>query len=146
MVVEGCTFIGGVASVAFVGVDGAVVRKNLFYKPQRWVVRILQETRQPGFVRSRNGVFSENFVVFEISWASGGFNVGNGTEPSTFAFSKNYWFCSDDPHRSKPTTPVTEVGGVYGVNPEVSIDAEGRLRFAGTSPLRLLGLYSSGRD
>jgi len=146
LVVENCTFIGGVASVAFVGVDGAVVRKNLFYKPQRWVARILQETRQPGFVRCRNGEFSDNFVVFESSWASGGFNVGDGTEPNTFAFSKNQWFCSDDPRRSKPTTPVSEVGGIYGVDPEVSIDAEGRLRFASTSPLRVLGLDSSGKD
>lgn len=41
IVVEDCTFIGSMAPVAFVGVDGAVVRFNTIYRPSRWVLRIL---------------------------------------------------------------------------------------------------------
>ena len=58
--VEGNTFIGGGAAVAFVGVDGAVVRYNTIYHPDRWVIRILQETTEPGFVACRNGRFERN--------------------------------------------------------------------------------------
>src|SRR5262249_8299152 len=43
--VEENLFVGGMAPVAFVGVDGAVVRRNTIYRPQRWALRILQETR-----------------------------------------------------------------------------------------------------
>ena len=41
--VEGCTFIGGKSAIAFVGVDGAVVRYNTFYHPEQYSIRILQE-------------------------------------------------------------------------------------------------------
>src|SRR5262249_7493119 len=46
--VEDCTFIGSMAPVAFVGVDGATVRHNTIYRPGRWAFRILQETRAEG--------------------------------------------------------------------------------------------------
>ena len=45
--VEDCSFVGSLAPVAFVGVDGAVVRHNTIYRPRRWAFRILQETRGP---------------------------------------------------------------------------------------------------
>jgi hypothetical protein len=51
--VEGCRFVGSLSPVAFVGVDGAVVRYNTIYQPERWVVRILQETTEADFVPSR---------------------------------------------------------------------------------------------
>ncbi|MFO0893090.1 MAG: right-handed parallel beta-helix repeat-containing protein [Isosphaeraceae bacterium] len=51
--VEDCTFVGSMAPIAFVGVDGAVVRHNTLYRPRRWAFRILQETREPGFAPSR---------------------------------------------------------------------------------------------
>lgn len=140
LLVEGCTFVGGVAAVAFVGVDRALVRKNLIYNPQRWAIRILQETREAGFVKCRNGVFAENVVVFESAWASGGVNVGDQTAAGTFQFDRNFWFCSDNVKKSKPLLPTAEKGGVYGVDPMVTIDGEGRLNLAPDSPLRKLGL------
>jgi hypothetical protein len=48
--VEGNTFVGSSAPVAFVGVDGAVVRFNTIERPGRWALRILQENKAPGFV------------------------------------------------------------------------------------------------
>jgi len=41
--IEGCTFIGSETPIAFVGVDGALVRFNTFYRPRKWFARILQE-------------------------------------------------------------------------------------------------------
>lgn len=116
--VEGNRFTGSVAPVAFVGVDGAVVRFNTFEQPGRWALRILQENRAAGFVACRGGSFTDNLVVFESSrWAEGGVNVGPGTAPDTFSFARNWWYCSDRPARSQPRLPVKEEGGVYGRSP-----------------------------
>jgi hypothetical protein len=65
--VEGNTFIGSSAPMAFVGVEGAVVRFNTIYRPKRWALRILQENNAPGFVPARNGEFTDNLVVFHSS-------------------------------------------------------------------------------
>jgi hypothetical protein len=106
------------APVAFVGVDGAVVRYNTFEQPGRWALRILQENRSAGFTGCRNGSFTDNLVVFESSrWAEGGVNVGPGTAPETFTFARNWWYCSDRPARSQPRLPVPEQDGVYGRDP-----------------------------
>ena len=43
--VEDCTFIGSMSPIAFVGVDGAIVRHNTIYRPSRWGMRILQESQ-----------------------------------------------------------------------------------------------------
>ena len=138
--VEGCTFVGGTAPLAFVGVDGAVVRFNTIYRPGRWALRILQETRAPGFVPSRNGVFTDNIVVFRSdAWAEGGVNVGTGTAPGTFTFARNVWYCLDDPARSRPTLPAPERGGVYGKDPRFRSPERGDLRLQAGSPAAKAG-------
>jgi len=116
--VQGCTFMGSAAPIAFVGVDGARVRFNTLYMPERWAIRILQETRVPGYVPSRRGVFEDNLVYFKTpNWASGGVNIGDMTEPSSFTFARNHWFNTSAPEHSRPTLPTAEKDGVYGVNP-----------------------------
>lgn len=127
--VEGNTFVGSLSPVAFVGVDGAVVRFNTFYRPQRWLIRILQETTAPGFVPCRGGHFTDNLVAFHSGeWSAGGVNVGANTAPSTFQFARNWWFCLDAPARSRPTLPVAETDGVYGRDPQFRDPAAGDLR------------------
>lgn len=112
--VEGNTFIGS-TPVAFVGVDGAVVRFNTIERPNRWALRILQETKAPGFVACRNGEFTDNTIVFDSTrWSEGGVNIGSGTAPATFKFARNWWYCADSPERSRPRLPTTEVDGQYG--------------------------------
>jgi hypothetical protein len=119
--VEGNTFVGSAAPVAFVGVDGAVVRFNTIERPGRWVLRILQETKAPGFVPCRNGEFSDNTVVFDSAhWSEGGVNIGAGTAPETFKFARNWWYCADNPERSRPRLPTAEVDGTYGRAIEVA--------------------------
>jgi hypothetical protein len=118
IVVEGNTFTGGMAALAFVGVDGAKVRYNTIQRPARWVFRILQETKAPGFVPTRNVEFSDNVVVFESSrWSEGGVNIGGGSAPETFKFARNWWYCADRPDRSTPKLPTKETDGVYGKDP-----------------------------
>lgn len=143
--VEGNTFIGGGAAVAYVGVDGAVVRFNTIYQPKRWALRILQETREPGFVPSRNGEFTDNIVAFHSSaWAEGGVNIGSGTAPETFRFARNWWYCLDEPARSRPKLPVAEVDGIYGQSPQFRNAAQGDLRLPANSPARHAGAEAFG--
>jgi len=116
--VEGCAFVGCEAPVAYVGVDGAVVRYNTFYRPSKWIARILQETTAEGFVPCRKGRFERNLVVFRRADVSTFVNIGPHTQPETFTFADNLWYCEDRPQASKPELPVAESGGVYGVDPE----------------------------
>jgi hypothetical protein len=133
--VEGNTFIGCGAPVAFVGVDGAVVRFNTIYRPKRWALRILQENNATRFVPSRNGEFTDNVVVFHSSeWASGGVNIGANTAPQTFKFARNWWYCLDEPSRSQPQLPMRETDGVYGQPVKFRDAANGDLRIASDGP------------
>jgi formylglycine-generating enzyme len=138
--VEGNTFIGGGAPVAFVGVDGASVRFNTIYHPKRWAVRILQENGEPGFVPSRKGEFSDNLVAFNSrDWAEGGVNIGPGTAPDTFTFARNWWYCLDDPARSQPKLPVEETGRVCGKDPLFRDVEHGDVRLQPGTPANRVG-------
>jgi hypothetical protein len=138
--VEGNRFIGSEAPLAFVGVDGAVVRYNTIYRPRKWVMRILQETTAEGFTACRNGEFSHNIVVFRSdAWSEGGVNVGPGTEPSTFKFEGNAWFCEDAKERSKPKLPAAESKGTYGADPLLKDPEKGDLDVRDDSPIRRAG-------
>lgn len=125
LTVEGNTITGSQAAFAFVGVDGAVVRFNTIYRPGKWLARILQETRDPSFVPCRNGVLSDNLILFlRDNWSENGVNTGGGTAPDTFRFQGNFWYCLDSPAHSRPRLPVAEEGGVYGVDPMLDPEAK----------------------
>lgn len=140
IVIEGCTFSGSEAPIAFVGVDGATVRFNTFYRPRKWFLRILQENREPGFVPCRNGEFSDNLVVWSTSEiASPPVNVGDATAPDMFTFARNYWYCVDAPERSVPKLPVAEADAKGGADPMFRDVAKGDFRLAETSSARSHG-------
>jgi hypothetical protein len=135
LVVEQCVFDGCQTAVAFVGVDGAIVRFNTIYRPGRWAMRILQETTDPAFVPSRGGVFEDNVVVFRSDrWSEGGVNVGPRTAPETFRFARNVWYCEDRLERSRPTLPTQEVDGLVGVDPMFKDAEKGDLTLKPGSP------------
>lgn len=126
--VEGCIFVGSQAPLAFVGVDDAVVRYNTIYRPDKWVLRILQETTEPGFAPCRHGRFERNLVVFRRADVAIPVNIGPHTAAETFVFADNLWYCEDRPQSSRPALPAAETGGVYGVDPQLTTLDEGRLR------------------
>ncbi len=113
--VEDCEFTGSMAPIAFVGVDGAIVRYNTFMNPGRWVVRILQENQNGTLTPCRNGVFANNRITFKSSLAMA-VNIGGDTEPKSFRFEKNAWFCADAPAetRARLQLPFDEAAGSYG--------------------------------
>ncbi len=147
IIVEDCTFIGSSSPIAFVGVDGAIVRRNTIYRPTRWVARILQESRGAQFTPCRNGQFIGNLVAFRSDEVRTTVNVGGGTEASSFTFSGNYWYCFDNPRRSdRINLPVKETRGRYGQDPEF-VDAErGDLRLKSSSPVKDAGVRKTTRN
>jgi nitrous oxidase accessory protein NosD len=116
--VEGCTFFGGEAPIAFVGVDGAVFRYNTVFDPGKWICRILQERPEPRFTPSRNGILERNIFVFKATSMGEGVNVGRGTKPETFVFKDNLWFAMDNPSASTLRLPTAEQGGMHGIDPK----------------------------
>jgi hypothetical protein len=106
--VEDCEFIGGGAAVAFVGVDGAVVRYNTIYRPTRWAIRILQENNDPRLVNSQGGKFVNNVVAFRADEIRSILNVGANTLPETFTFSDNVWHCLDRPAETRRLVNLPE--------------------------------------
>jgi hypothetical protein len=133
--VEGCTIIRGEAAIAFVNVDGAVVRYNTIYRPEKYAVRILQERVGSGFIPCRLGTFENNVVTFRSEkWLDGGINVGKDTAPKSFRFAGNLWYCEDRPARSEPKLPTVETKGVVGKNPQFTDPAKGDFSFPADSP------------
>ena len=139
--VEDCTFSGGDAAVAFVGCDGATVRHNVIYRPRRWVLRILQETRAEGFVPCRNGVFEHNVVVFRSDELRAAVNIGPGTYAQSFRFAHNVWYCADAPATTASLVklPVREAGGLYGTDPKLRDPQARDFRFERKGALREAG-------
>lgn len=145
--VEDNTFIGSMAPIAFVGVDGAKVRYNTIYRPTRWVIRILQENQDDEFVPCRNGWFSNNVIAFRADEISTIVNVGGKTAPETFRFAKNHWFCIDNPGRSTPRgLPVEETDGSYGENPRFVDEAKLDLGLKSTTPVRDAGVRTNQEE
>jgi hypothetical protein len=143
IVVQDNYFVGSQSPIAFVGVDGAVVRYNTIYRPARWVVRILQESQGEAFVPCRDGLFTNNLILFRADEISSIVNVGPATAPKTFRFAQNHWYCIDAPQRSdRLALPVAEVDGIYGVDPQLRAPERGDLRPRASSPLRDVGVRS----
>ena len=134
LVVEDCVIVGSTAPFAFVGVDGAILRRNTLYRPRKWFARILQETTDKAFVPCRNGVFEDNLIAYRSDEISTPFNIGPGTASATFRFARNYWFCLDEPTRRSPATPAKEDAPRGGADPQFRDPARGDFRLKPGSP------------
>ena len=106
---------GSPCAAAFVGVDGAEFSNNTILYPTKWIFRILQETREPGFAPCRNVLIKNNRITFRRSQVQTDINLSDGTAPETFRFESNHWLAEDRPDRSQPILPTQEIAGTYGV-------------------------------
>jgi hypothetical protein len=139
--VSDCSFLGSMSPIAFVGVDGALVEHNTFYRPTRWLFRILQENQGEQFAPCRNGRFKNNLVVFRAEEIASAVNVGVKTSPETFEFAENFWYCEDRPERTQRIVqlPAAEKGGVYGQDPQFKDPAKGDIGTKAGSPAEKFG-------
>jgi hypothetical protein len=139
--VEDCTFLGSMAPIAFVGVDGALVHHNTFYRPTRWLLRILQENQDEKFTPCRNGRFENNIVAFRVGEVATAVNIGAGTSPETFEFAGNHWYCEDRPVLTQRLVqlPTVEKDGAFGEDPLFESAAKGNLELRSGSPAKSAG-------
>jgi hypothetical protein len=131
LLVGGNRFYGCQAPVAWVTSEHSRVVQNTIVFPEKWVGRVLQETRDPRFKPSRGGVFEKNVVVFDRRVGRPEFiNVGPGTAVETWTFTGNAWF--DTERSRKPRLPGIETGSVYQVDPQLMDVGKPSMRIANT--------------
>jgi hypothetical protein len=127
------------APIAFVGCDACVFANNTVIEPKTWVARILQETTGERFVPSRDGLFVNNIVMFNVADLRNGVfvNVGPNTAPETFTFANNLWFAMDDASFSGPTLsggiPAAQ-DSIVQQDPAFNDQAGGDYHIEATSP------------
>lgn len=140
IIVAGSKFIGGEAHIAWVTSINTQVHHNIFYLPEKYVGRILQETKDKKFVPCQKGIFEKNLVVTDPR-VNTYFNVGVGTSPETFVFSKNAWYRFGD--KEKPSLPARETDGVYNVYPDLVDFGTPQMRMASLDK-KLTGIGPGG--
>jgi hypothetical protein len=110
-------FIGSDAPIAYVGCIQTEVINNTIYLPQKWVIRIVQETVDTSrFSPCGNNSFKNN-IVYRNSQVSNDCNIGPYTNPQSFSFSNNLWYHAQNPAWTGPELPVTDVNCIIGKNP-----------------------------
>jgi hypothetical protein len=117
--IAGNRFIGSMAPIAWVTARGGHVHHNTIILPEKWILRILQETKDTKFKPCHDGIFENNLVVYD-SRINVFVNVGPRTAPATFTFRKNGWHQVDG--NRKPVFPTQEQDGIYNV--KVSVDSQ----------------------
>lgn len=147
LIVEDCSFYGGQAAIAFVGVDGALVRHNTIYQPKRWAFRILQESQGPEFIKCRNATVEKNLIIFRSDQLNTAVNIGSGTQPETFTFQGNAWHYEDQPERTIRFVklPTEEKNAEKPMKPEFLDVATGNLLQKESSPLRHVGVRKENK-
>lgn len=133
-------FIGSVAPVAFVGCVRSAFVHNTIIRPEKWVLRILQETVDPErFEACGNNIFRNN-LIYKNNSVSTDCNIGPDTAPETFIMSNNLWYNEQLPGNSTPVgIPVTDHDQITGHDPllndvdqeDLSIPASGPATGAG---------------
>jgi hypothetical protein len=117
--IAGNRFIGSMAPIAWVTARGGHVHHNTIIFPEKWILRILQETKDTKFKPCHDGIFENNLVIYD-SRINVFVNVGPRTAPATFTFRENGWHQVEGSR--KPVLPVQEQNGIYNV--KVSLDSQ----------------------
>ncbi len=104
-------FIGSWAPIAYVGCVRVKVVNNTIYEPENWVIRILQETTEPGFLSCSDNEFRNNIIYLSQDLTE--VNIGPNTQPATFIFTNNLWYNASSNSWS-PALPVTDSNQVLG--------------------------------
>jgi len=131
VIVAGNRFIGGNAQVAWVTSQDTHVHHNIFYLPEKFVGRILQETKDKYFKPSQKGHFEANLVVTDDRTKTF-FNVGPHTAPESFVFTHNAWYRFNS--QEKPKLPTRELDGIYGVYPDLKDFGTPRMKIVSENP------------
>jgi hypothetical protein len=132
---------GATTPIAFVGCIDCLAVNNTIIDPDRWLLRILQDTTTtPPYnfeACGGNTVVNNIFYYDKSALSSETVNIGQGTAPETFTFTTNLWYAHNNPSQSQPVLPVVETGGIYGEDPLFTtgyqIDVDGPAAREGTT-------------
>jgi hypothetical protein len=129
-------FIGSDAPIVYVGCIDTEVVNNTIYLPQKWVIRILQETVNTSrFYPCGNNSFKNN-IIYRDSRVRSDCNIGPNTNPQSFSFSGNLWYHSQNPAWTGPQLPVTDMNGIFGKDPLFNDAASGDFMLKKSSPAK----------
>jgi hypothetical protein len=137
-------FYGGMAPFAFVGAVQCDASNNTVLYPDKWVIRILQETTLPWFLLCGDNSFRNNIVVVDNRAVSPSVNIGPTTDPESFVFANNLWYNSEQPSWQGPALPSTESAGLRGRNPLLRDIAMMDLSLEQSSPAIAAGIRIDG--
>ncbi len=99
---------GSDAPIAFVGCRNVQVINNTIIHPVNWIMRILQESSDTSFYQScANNLFANNIVVVNNTLRTD-VNIGPNTVASSFKFSNNLWYHSQNTSWNGPQLPAVE--------------------------------------
>lgn len=127
-------FEGSWAPIAYVGSQRVRVWNNTIYRPQNWVIRILQESADTSFYQAvADGEFINNIVVVGSSLSTTA-NVGPNTNAASFTFAHNLWLHEQNPNWPGPFLPAPQTAGLIQVDPLFQNPAAGDFRLMPPSP------------
>jgi len=110
-------FVGSWAPIAYVGCVDVQVVNNTFYKPENWVIRILQETVDPDrFLECGDNSFVNN-IIYLGHTLNTTTNIGPNTRPQTFLFSNNLWYNNASSNWNGPFLPTPDLNQILNQNP-----------------------------
>ncbi|NOY07053.1 MAG: hypothetical protein GXO82_10585, partial [Chlorobi bacterium] len=127
-------FTGSIAPIAYVGAVQCEVVNNTIYLPEKWAIRILQETTREGFLPCGDNTFRNNIVYLGNRAAGPTVNVGSNTAPGTFTFSNNLWYNFENPSWNGPNVPVVDSNRLLGEDPLLVDPQSGDFSLRGNSP------------
>jgi hypothetical protein len=109
--------IGSDAPIAYVGCVQTEVTNNTIYLPQKWVIRILQETVDTSrFFPCGNNTFKNN-IIYRDTRVSTDCNTGANTNPQSFNITGNFWYHAQNPGWTGPALPVKDINSTVGKDP-----------------------------
>lgn len=137
--VAGNLFIGSQAPIAYVGSQRVRVWNNTIYRPDKWVIRILQESSDTSFYQAvADGEFVNNLIVVDNKMAVAT-NIGPNTNSGSFLFARNLWYHLDQSNWSGPYLPVSEIEGMIQIDPMLTDPSQGDVHLLPTSPAIMAG-------
>lgn len=120
-------FAGGEAAAAFTGCVDCEFIHNVVVDPQKWALRILQETVSLGeysFAPASRGRIADNIFYFRRADVNTGedINIGANTDPASFSLTRNAWYAHDAPRQSSPRLGAlpADHDATIGVDPHIA--------------------------
>lgn len=111
--------VGSTAPIAFASCVRVEVANNTIISPNKWVLRILQDSVYPQdrFVKCGNNSFINN-IIYRNNSVLTDCNIGDFTDPNSFTFANNLWYNYENPKWNGPTNiPVLDEDKIVGKNP-----------------------------